>query len=128
MDTRLTRLVGIPWVLGGRDYSGVDCVGLFLLVQKTLFCRDLAGVWIYDGATYAEASRAIPRELERLGFQEVAPPVLDGDAVVVRFGGLFHLGTVVRGRMLHTAEGARSGLTRVPRPGIRVGYYRMVRG
>ena len=29
------RYLGIPWVAGGRDFSGVDCYGMFVLIFKT---------------------------------------------------------------------------------------------
>lgn len=37
--TPLGSLVGIPWLAGGRGRQGIDCVGLVLLAQWTLWGR-----------------------------------------------------------------------------------------
>mgnify|MGYP001176944339 FL=1 len=128
MDNRIVKLVGIPWVLGGRDYTGADCVGLFLLAQRDLFSRPIQGEWLYDEATYADMSHTIPGELLRLGFSEAPFPAMDGDAIVIRIARHMHLGTVVAGHLLQTAENGKSAWGRLPRSGSRVTLYRYVRG
>ncbi len=98
--------VGTPYADGGRGRDGCDCIGLFLLIQREQFGRDLR---IYDGPnwsgradvkTLGDAARAFAQAFV------IVPPgeEREGDAVLLRvMGEPVHIGCVVApGLMLHT--------------------------
>lgn len=122
----LTRFVGIPWRLGGRDFDGCDCLGLVLMAQREFWGRDIADVWRYGPDDYREVSRQAPRDLERLGAVEVEGPQ-DGDIAFLLVRGYGHLSTVIGGAFLTIYEGGRS-IWRKPRARLPFRYFRFVEG
>lgn len=118
MTRTLTRLIGIPWKIGGRDREGCDCLGLALMAQREFWGREIPDVWRYDRESYRETSRIAPRDLLRLGAAEVGS-AQDGDVAFLLIRGTGHLSTVVGGGLLTIWEGSRS-LWR--KPGVRLPF------
>ncbi len=100
--------IGLPYVKGGRNLKGVDCIGLFLLVEREHFGVEIEG---YDGpdwsgrrdvAAVAEAARAFAARFKEIdaGSERV------GDAILLRMTGQpIHIGCVIApGLMLHIEE------------------------
>ena len=126
MTRTLTRLIGIPWKIGGRDKEGCDCLGLALMAQREFWGREIPDVWRYDRESYREISRAAPRDLMRLGAVEVQVPQ-DGDVAFLLIRGYGHLSTVIGGALLTIYEGSRS-LWRKPGARLPFRYFRFVEG
>ena len=102
--------VGLPYAVGGRDRSGVDCFGLCLLVWRERFGLDVP---LYGGVTWEVANSAAVGDLiageVRAGWDPVAPgDERPGDAVLMRMRGHpIHVGVVVaEGLMLHCHDRA----------------------
>ena len=89
-------LLSIPWKPGGRDRDGIDCVGLFLEMQRRMG-RTVPAYGSDEGVL------AIARE----SWERVEDPQ-PGDAVLLRSSKpAWHIGTVTkRGVMIHAKEGA----------------------
>lgn len=73
------RWIGVPWVHQGRSRRGVDCIGLLLVV-----CRSL-GLSDYEVTGYGTAPNAdfMRTECDRLMTRVAAPEI--GDVLVMRF-------------------------------------------
>jgi len=110
---------GTPYVAGGRSRDGADCWGLFRLVQKDRWGRDLP---LFDGMAWSkETSDEIARVMsenrgswrpiwEKSSPTEPLPDELveqPGDGLLIRMRARpIHVATVVApGWMLHTDEG-----------------------
>lgn len=116
--------IGIPFVSGGRTFSGADCWGLVRLVYRAEFGAILPDL-SDEYRTTRDAGRIAPlvgRHLPR--WREVAPQPF----AVVLFGlegGRQHVGIMIDGKdMLHTAPGkdaCRQPISDIPMPVI--GYY-----
>ena len=98
-DLKLSRYVGIPWLLGGRTLQGCDCLGLALLVQREIFGRVIPDVWHYDGENYGAMSLVFPDEMIRIGFIEVQDP-LHGDVAFTKIARMGHVSTLLFGAHL----------------------------
>ncbi len=122
MSRALTRLIGIPWQLGGRTREGCDCLGLAILAQRELWNREIPDLWRYGCGTYREVSRTAPRDLLRMGTVEVGTP-RDGDVAFLLIRGYGHLSTVFGGALLTIYEGSRS-LWRKPGTRLPFRYFR----
>lgn len=123
------KYIGLPFKPRGRDFNGVDCYGLFWLVQLTEFGRTLP---VYDQAfTCADV-----QHLELLlgqrndgGFVKLPKPAL-GCAVLLYVQGLpAHVGAMVgEEEFIHAndvpgyVERRRIGGLRCPRSSVE-GYY-----
>lgn len=97
--------VGLPYAVGGRDRSGVDCWGLCLLVWRERFGLDVP---VYGGVSWEEANSPAIGDLivgeARAGWDAVEPGAeRPGHAVLMRMRGHpIHVGVVVApGLMLH---------------------------
>lgn len=108
-------LVGIPFRSKGRDRAGIDCWGLFRLVQAERFGRVLPS-W-----TEAYADACDRDDIARLIAGHIGPwrPLEaglegPGDGVLIRFmGRACHVACVVApGWMLHIEEGVDSACER----------------
>lgn len=101
--------VGLPYIRGGRDRSGIDCWGLVRLVHAEQLGNDLPSfAESYDIATERDRLADLVAQ-QKEAWQPVADP-LPGDVVVLRVEGTeSHLGLVVEpGRMLHAMAGSGS--------------------
>lgn len=97
--------VGLPYAVGGRTRSGVDCFGLCLLVWRERFGLDvpLYGGVSWDEANSAEVGAFIGGEAQA-GWDRIEPGEAGpGDAVLMRMRGHpIHVGVIVAdGFMLH---------------------------
>ena len=103
------RYIGLPYRPHGRDRGGLDCWGLYRLIQGEQFGRWLDG---FDGS-YSDSheSRAAGIATES-GFAVEVPAgeEIVGDAVFLRAAGVIcHIGMVLGdGSMLHIRDGAGS--------------------
>jgi len=109
LSADFARYIGIPYLSRGRDWSGVDCWGLYRLMVG-----EATGVWLPD---YLEAYGEADNEVEvaeailALGtgcpdwVQTYDPQPLD--AVAIRIAGhICHIGCYIGGgRMIHSLRG-----------------------
>lgn len=122
MSRNLTRLIGIPWQVCGRNREGCDCLGLALMAQRELFARNIPDLWAYSLDSYQEVSLRVPMDLSALGAFEVGAPV-DGDVAFLLIRGFGHLSTAVGGGLLTIYERSRS-LWRKPGRRLPFRYFR----
>lgn len=124
------RLVGIPYVVDGRDWSGADCWGVIYL-----YFRAVHGIEVerYDAA--GAATDQDRRALSALIHREIAAPwhpveePRAGDVVLLRHGReIAHVGIWFDGgRVLHSPGPGPSVIERASSPHMRrriVGFYR----
>ena len=108
----LADLVGIPWKVGGRDRSGIDCVGLAILAQKVLCDRDLDFRQSYDESTQYERSVLIRDEVERIMERTTAPRI--GSVGLFYVEKCWHVVTYTDAMyFLHVFEGRTSRISRL---------------
>ncbi len=108
----LADLVGIPGKVGGRDRSGIDCVGLAILAQKVLCDRDLDFRQSYDESTQYERSVLIRDEVERIMERTTAPRI--GSVGLFYFEKCWHVVTFTDAMyFLHVFEGRTSRISRL---------------
>lgn len=103
------ELTGIPYKFGGRDFEGVDCLGLVWLYfrRKGLEFPDSDGLPL-EGEVHPDYLERVTRALDAIA-RPVSEPKED-DIVVMRLpGGYVHLGVMVDDvRMLHVLKGRPS--------------------
>jgi len=124
----LRNLIGIPYKFKGRDFDGVDCLGLVWLYFRS------KGIWFPDGDGLPIETEANPDYVRRAVdmLNRIARPVSEAqadDIVVMRFpGGYVHLGVMVDDRnMLHVVKGRPSSIAPLRKFRFRiVGIYRLV--
>lgn len=118
----LADLVGIPWVVHGRDLDGLDCVGLAVLAQKVLCGRDLDFPQDYGDKDQYEKSEIIKTEVERLFSPAESPE--PGAVGLFFFDVCWHVATFTdRTHFLHIFEGKTSRISR-----LTPAYRRFLRG
>lgn len=107
----LPDLVGIPWRVGGRDFDGVDCVGLVVLAQRVLFGRDYSEI-AEPGPVEDYEARSL-EILDRLpAVMERVAEVRHGDVLLFRFAVCVHIGTYLEGgKVLHIFDNTESRIT-----------------
>lgn len=99
--------VGFPYREGGRGHDGIDCLGLFLLVQREQFGRALTD----PGCTAPEAVRRRVVEGARQDWAEIEPGAAQaGDALLFRIEGYpLHIACALNPVfMLHAERGIGS--------------------
>lgn len=99
----LNKYVGIPYVNGGRDLSGVDCYGLIKLVYENEY-GELLPDWLTDDISLQDRSRLIEEQLQSGTWREVEMPH-DGDIVVCARKAAYHIGLHYDGYILHAMQG-----------------------
>ncbi len=99
----INKYVGIPYVEGGRDLSGVDCYGLLKLVYANEYHERLPD-WLTDNITLSERSALIDKEVTSGAWHESEMPH-DGDIVVCARKASYHLGLHYDGHVLHAVRG-----------------------
>lgn len=104
------RYVGIPYVHGGRDFSGVDCYGLVYLVYREEFGIVLPR---YDGVPdekeWHEVAVALANEAKSSGRWQPTDHFREGDVVEFKILKAPHIGIYVpEQRVLHCREGSNA--------------------
>ena len=123
-------LVGIPYVIDGRDAKGADCWGLVVLYFATVHGLDVPR---YDAA--ASMTELDRRALAAMIADGIAPPWVvvqeprPGDVVLIRHGtAVSHVGIYLDGaRVLHSPGPGPSVIERIASPHMArrvVGFYR----
>lgn len=107
----LPDLVGIPWRVGGRDFDGVDCVGLVVLAQRVLFGRDYSEI-AEPGPVEDYEARSL-EILDRLpAVMERVTEIRHGDILLFRFAACVHIGTYLEGgKVLQIFDNTESRIT-----------------
>lgn len=114
MTIDAARYVGLPFVEGGRDRSGVDCWGLVRLVYAEAYGIELPS---YKGIAVrnddARASLQALAEIERASadWQRVEPGLeCEGDVLLLPIAGRpMHVAVALdRARMLHACPNVQS--------------------
>ena len=82
--------LGWPFLEGGRSRAGIDCLGLYLLLNRERLGREIPDL----ACTRAAAVKHRLAEAQRAAWQPVAPhEVQEGDLVMMKAGGhLAHVG------------------------------------
>lgn len=100
----LSRYIGIPYKLNGRDESGTDCLGLvwMYLQDQGIFIPDGDGVPV-DQSNVMQIQERFIASLDRLGAKVDAPQA--NDIVLIHWRHqVAHLGVMIDSqRMLHAA-------------------------
>jgi cell wall-associated NlpC family hydrolase len=100
----LNDYIGIPYVVGGRDFDGVDCYGLVKLVYAMEYSETLPD-WLTDQMDMREKAKSIESAVTSGEFTAVENPK-DGDFVICyRAKAAHHLGLYYAGSVLHAYEG-----------------------
>lgn len=112
------KYIGIPYVDGGRDFSGADCLGVIRLFYKTEY-----GIDIQDVAISCVEHEAIDRRIEeeRASWRSVKLPTTPCVVVLKldrhHMDWCTHLGVHIGdGWMLHTAKGKDCLRIRIDHP------------
>jgi cell wall-associated NlpC family hydrolase len=124
----ISKFIGIPFVNGGRDYSGCDCWGLVKLIYKELANIDLPEYHIscHDTAKISTAVNMSRRDWVKLAAPEVPCLVvmyLDRENPIMPS----HVGVYVgNGEFIHTIEKQNSRIEKTSHlfyKNIIEGYY-----
>lgn len=127
----IDKIFSIPYVLGGRNESGIDCWGLVVICYKELFDIDIP---TYD-ETALELSNGDITAKDIKEYIKTSAPVVEvdspqyGDMILVNFlGNPVHIGFMLDEKtMLHTSE--KTGVASADIRGVKwnkkiKGYYR----
>lgn len=120
MDKELTRLIGIPWKVHGRDYNGVDCGGLVILASRVLYGLTIPDMWEYNEENNLQTAREAVNDLSL--FSDPIESAEDGAIAVIKFRNITHYGLVVDEKLLTVFESTSSHLRRLP---PRADFYRI---
>lgn len=120
MDESLSKLIGIPWKVHGRDYSGVDCGGLVILASRVLYGLTISDMWEYSERNNLQVAREAVNDLSL--FSDPIESAEDGAIAVMKFRHITHYGLVVGDRLLTVFESTSSHLRRLP---PRADFYRI---
>ncbi len=101
--------IGLPHVKQGRSRDGCDCLGLFILLHKARFNRDIPD----PSCSREEAIRQRVADAQRANYVEVSEPQ-EGDALLMRTNGHpIHVGYCIdQSLMLHSEGDAGSQIER----------------
>ena len=123
--------IGIPFVSGGRDRSGLDCYGLLRLVLSEQFGKELPALSSeYSSADdFIETEKVLSAHRPLLAGRQVESPE-PGDICVIKYMGFpSHVGIYVGdGLVLHTLRATWSVLQRCGDPHLKgriEGWYRV---
>jgi cell wall-associated NlpC family hydrolase len=113
VDSFISTIIDVPYVLGGRDYNGMDCWGLVVLAYAYFYnidipeYRETAFQYNRGGLTAKDIQDHINTTAP---FFEVETPEF-GDFVLINiYGNPVHIGFMVdESNMLHISE--KSGLS-----------------
>lgn len=103
LDDFVRRSIGVPFLIGGRDYTGWDCWGLILIAYRDVFKIQLGSYSdeYNEDVTYNELANLI--DAEKPSWVPVVGKPRDGDVSLYRIGRhSSHVALVVRRTgMLH---------------------------
>lgn len=106
----MTRFVGIPYLRGGRDFSGCDCFGLLKLYYAEVLHIELPDVCDAEIARIAE----LFEKIDTLRALSTAFRMTEGDVITFDFNGERHVGVAVSStRFLHNLNCAGSVISRI---------------
>ena len=107
------RFTKIPYVDKGRTCDGLDCYGLYKLVNREQFGR-LVPDYVYDSSMDADAVAQVMDRYLDVDFRKVETPA-PGDLITLKIlGRPWHCGVwVAPGLMLHAIDHALSGIDRL---------------
>lgn len=115
----LTKLIGIPFINGGRNYDGCDCWGLVKLASKELYGVDLPDYMIscFDSANI---SKTCAKDLKEQ-WSRVKTPIKGAIAIMGTDPDapnlMNHIGLVIgQNKMLHTLKKQYSHIERLNHP------------
>lgn len=115
LPTWVRPYIGIPYTPRGRDFDGVDCWGLFKLVQEREFGIEVpsyADDMAYNSRKDVKrVGEFISQEKDRLDWTPIPlSQGREGDALLFRIDGLpVHIGVIVcRNHVLHVEDGIAS--------------------
>lgn len=118
-----SKYIGIPFVDGGRDLSGLDCWGLVKIIHKELFDHDLPE---FDVSAF-DTQSVIYAMQDRTGWNEVDEESYEvGDVVAMGIHPKYpnfvnHVGVYVGKRgVIHTIKKHGSFVSKIDDP-----YYKM---
>lgn len=112
----LNKYIGIPFVSGGREYSGCDCWGLARLFYKDELNIDLPSFSSEYTSTDSERMAELIAQYQE-GWASRAQPEV-GDLLLFRvFGVESHIGIYIGGsRFIHSIEGYASAVQSLESP------------
>ena len=98
----VNEYVGIPYVWGGRSYSGLDCYGLCKLVYAEQYGFDDLPDWLGDEIDLRGRESEIAKAVCSGNFEELEQPVDGCFAVCYRSKVAYHMGIFIGGGVLHS--------------------------
>lgn len=121
------KYVGLPFVDGGRGWSGVDCWGLVRLIYKTEAKIDLPDYGEISASELIRVSRTIERDSKAEPWVEVVDAPKPFDVLVMR-GRPLHVGVMVtRSHVLHVERHTLTVVVPVNHPSVKmraIAYHR----
>lgn len=105
------RYIGIPWLDGGRSFSGCECWGLVEIVLKNEFGIEIPCQYPQNFSDIRDTVKNIRAAIDNDPWVKVCTPAY-GDVVAMGRGShIHHVGVYVPGGCLHCIGGIGTVLT-----------------